>query len=431
MTETPFGSVLAEPTRNGLYKAPQFHGSGTPIVNMGDLFAQGTVTAVPQERVQLSADELRRFSLAKGDLLFARRSLIAAGAGRCSIVGDLAETCVFESSIIRARVDPTKANPDFLYYLFSSPFGRYLMSTILRQVAVAGIAASDLVNLPLPLPPVHEQCKMASLLRLLDDKIELNRRQNRTLEALAQAVFKSWFIDFEPVQANAEGRRMPGMSQEVQALFPRRMEGGVPEGWGVRPLGETVTILTGGTPDTKRPEYWDGPIGWAAVADELPGPFVTNTAKTITQAGVDNSAAQVLPAWTVMISARGTVGRLALLGRPMAINQSCYGLAGRDGLGQVFTLAQVRARTPALQAGVHGAVFDTITRTSFDAVECVVPSRACAEAYEQLARQLYEEALHNQEEAANLAGLRNLLLPRLLSGEVRVGTTSGVLSATA
>lgn len=126
-----FGSVLQGGTRNGIYKSKEFHGRGTKIVNMGELFASPHLdTTIPMQRLELSDEELNRFELRKGDLLFARRSLVAEGAGKCSIVQHVAEPTTFESSIIRARPDPTKANSSFLFYLFSSPIGLHLLDTI-------------------------------------------------------------------------------------------------------------------------------------------------------------------------------------------------------------------------------------------------------------------------------------------------------------
>ncbi len=201
--EIAFVQLLAGPVRNGIYKKKEFHGSGVKIVNMGELFAYPRLHSVHMKRVKLSEIEKRRFNIEKGDLLFARRSLVAEGAGKCSIVMDADEPTTFESSIIRARPDPTKANPLFLYYSFNSQPGLQALDSIRRQVAVAGITGSDLVQLNISVPPLPEQRVIAHILGTLDDKIELNRRMNETLEEMARALFKSWFVDFDPVHAKA------------------------------------------------------------------------------------------------------------------------------------------------------------------------------------------------------------------------------------
>ena len=200
-----FESVLLGGTRNGIYKPKLHHGSGAKIVNMGELFAHRRLHAIAMKRLRVTQDELERFELHQGDLLFARRSLVAEGAGKCTLVCEVDEPTVFESSIIRARPDPEIADSAFLFYLFSSPYGSHAMGAITRQVAVAGITGRDLAALSIPLPPLTVQRRIAGILGAIDDKIELNRRMNLTLESIACAVFKSWFIDFDPVRKKMEG----------------------------------------------------------------------------------------------------------------------------------------------------------------------------------------------------------------------------------
>jgi len=237
-----FGDLLPDGTRNGIYKPKEFHGRGLKIVNMGELFANPRLHAINMKRVELTPDEVSRSTLQVGDLLFARRSLVAEGAGKCALVCEIEEPTTFESSIIRARPDRTRAHSVYLFYLFNSPVGRYLLGTILRHVAVAGITGSDLVELPLPLPPLAEQRAIAAVLGALDEKIELNRRINETLEELARAVFKSWFVHFEPVEAKANGRQPFGIHTGVAALFPKDFDtselGEVPSGWKPGTLGD-------------------------------------------------------------------------------------------------------------------------------------------------------------------------------------------------
>jgi type I restriction enzyme S subunit len=246
-----FGDLLAsEGTRNGLYKSKEFHGRGAKIVNMGELFAYPRLFNVKMKRVDIDSAEEQKFSLKAGDLLFARRSLVAEGAGKCSIVKEVKGATVFESSIIRARVDTNKADSEYLYYTFSSVVGRNLLGTILRQTAVSGITGTDLVELEIPLPPVAEQKAIAHILGTLDDKIELNRKTNEILEAMAKALFKSWFVDFDPVRAKVEGRPT-GLPAEISDLFPDSFEdselGEIPSGWRVFELGDCSLHIESGT----------------------------------------------------------------------------------------------------------------------------------------------------------------------------------------
>ena len=168
-----------------------------------------------------------------------------AKIGKCCLVKQVAETTVFESSIIRARVRNDLADSNYFFYMFSSPIGRYLLGTILRQTAVSGITGNDLVELEVPYPPLPDQKAIAHILGILDDKIELNRKANETLEGIAKALFKSWFIDFDPVRAKVEGRST-GLPDEISKLFPDSFEdselGEIPGGWEFRGLSEIANF---------------------------------------------------------------------------------------------------------------------------------------------------------------------------------------------
>ena len=420
-----FEELLDEPVRNGIYKSKEHHGHGVKIVNMGEVFGHSRLRAVPMRRVGLSESEIERFAIAKGDLLFARRSLVAEGAGKCCVVLDVDEPTTFESSIIRARPAATTSDPLYLYYFFCSPSGLHCLDTIRRQVAVAGITGRDLSGLEIPAPLLPEQRAIAHVLGTLDDKIELKRRMNATLEAMARALFRSWFVDFDPVRAKIEGRDT-GLPKEIADLFPDRLVdselGAVPEAWDVGVLDDAVELLNGGTPRTSVERFWNGDIPWYTAKD-APAPrdvFAVETERTITQAGVDNSATVVLPSGTTVISARGSVGRLACLGRPMAMNQTCYGIRGAGGYGDFFTYWLVRGTVDELRSRTHGTIFDTITRQTFALVNSALPPVSVAEAFESMVLPIMERILSNLHQSGAIAALRDTLLPKLLSGELRV-----------
>ena len=244
-----FRRLLIEPVRNGIYKQKEFHGRGCKVINMGELFSHQRLYDVPMKRVEISENDAAKSLVRVDDLLFARRSLVASGAGKCSIIKEINEPTTFESSIIRARPDPCLASSDYLYYFFSSPIGRERMGTILRQVAVSGITGSDLMDLDIGCPPLVVQKAIAGVLSLLDDRIALLGETNATLAAIAQALFKSWFVDFDAVRAKQDGRVPEGMDEATAALFPDVLEeselGTVPRGWRVCPLDEIATYLNG------------------------------------------------------------------------------------------------------------------------------------------------------------------------------------------
>ena len=320
-----------------------------------------------------------------------------------------------------ARVDDT-----FFYYLL-----RYLKPNfvdIARNKQTTGlghVTKRDIENIEAAYPGLPEQRAIAHILGTLDDKIELNRRMNETLEAMARALFKSWFVDFDPVRAKMEGRA-PYLPPEIWALFTDRLVdselGEVPEGWNVNALDNALEIFNGGTPRTSVARFWNGDVPWYTAKD-APVPqdvFVVKTERTITQAGVDNSATSVLPPRTTVITARGTVGRVACLGRPMAMNQTCYGIRGSSGYRDFFIYWLIRRTVDELRGRTHGTIFDTITRQTFTLVGVALPPVSIAEAFESAVAPIMERVLSNLRQTGTVAALRDTLLPKLVSGELRM-----------
>jgi type I restriction enzyme S subunit len=265
---------------------------------------------------------------------------------------------------------------------------------------------------------------VVDLLDMIEEKIELNRRMNVTLEAMARALFKSWFVDFDPVRAKMEGRD-PGLPRHIAGLFPNRLVdselGKIPEAWTVEPFAETVETIGGGTPKTSVEEYWNGDIPWFSVVDAPADSevWVVNTEKKVTTAGVRNSSTRILPVGTTIISARGTVGRIALVGVPMAMNQSCYGLRSRSGPDGFFTYFSTRELVSRLQQHAHGSVFDTITRETLKRVPVVMPTGELIEAFEKSVGPHLERIRTTLIASRTLTTLRDTLLPKLISGELR------------
>ncbi|MEH1862277.1 MAG: restriction endonuclease subunit S [Nostoc sp.] len=177
-----FEELLSEPLRNGIYKKKEFHGRGQKIINMGELFAYEFISNQEMKRVELNSKELEKFLVKDGDLLFARRSLVLEGSGKCSLIVSPSENTTFESSIIRARLNKNSAYSKFYYYLFCSPLGRALMASIASQTAVSGITGSNLLQICLPQPPLFIQRKIAVILSAYDDLIENNTRRIKILE---------------------------------------------------------------------------------------------------------------------------------------------------------------------------------------------------------------------------------------------------------
>ncbi len=317
--------------------------------------------------------------------------------------------------------------PDYMAYYIRSP--EWLQWTSLAGVGSVRLRIyyRELKTHKINLPPTSEQKAITHILGTLDDKIEHNHQMNATLEAIARAIFRSWFVDFDPIYAKEADEDPIGMEAETAALFPDAFVetelGPVPEGWDVVPFPEIVDILSGGTPKTSEPEYWDGNINWVSAKDVKAsnGRFVLETERQITDLGLQKSSTKVLPKKTTIVTARGSVGNHCLLGFKMAMNQTNYGLRGKTGIGDYFTFFSLGNLVSLLQQHSYGTIFDTITRKTFNSALVVCPSIDLLREFESKVSPLMDMVLSNQEESRTLAEMRDTLLPRLISGEVRVG----------
>ncbi len=313
---------------------------------------------------------------------------------------------------------------EYLHWLLRTPQYRTYCRSRATGTTNLGLAREDLLAFPAP-EPTRVQCRIVSTLDALDDKIELNRRMNETLEAMARALFKSWFADFDPVRAKAEGRD-PGLPREVADLFPNRFVdsefGEIPEGWETGSLLTQAKLLSGGTPKTDRDEYWNGQIPWASAKDvsQCREAFLIVTERTITGAGLDESATQLIPALSTVVVARGaTTGRMVLFGREIAMNQTCYALVSST--DSPFALyCHLRHRIDELVHGAHGSVFDTVTTSTFSNSRSLLPPPLLLRAFDRIVAPMFGRILGNTWESRTLAALRDTLLPKLISGELRV-----------
>ena len=446
--EFRFEELLEIPLRNGIYKKKEFHGRGSRIVNMGELFAYPRLFDVTMKRVELDEKDRQNALLEEGDLLFARRSLTAEGAGKCSIVKKVSEETTFESSLIRARPNKNTALPDYLYYFFDSPQGRHLIGTILRQVAVSGITGTDLKQLKIPLPSLPRQRSVSDILASLDDKIALNHQINTTLESMAQALFKSWFVDFDPVidnalaagnpipealQARADPRAALGdqrkpLPDRIRQQFPDRFVlteemGWVPEGWHISTIGEEVETTGGGTPSTKNPDFWESgthPFCTPKDMSQLKSLVLMDTERHLTDAGVRKISSGQLPKGTVLMSSRAPIGYLAISDIPVSVNQGIIAMLPNQHYGPVYLLCWAKTNMNHITDRANGSTFQEISKKNFRPIPFLVPGKGILEAFNEQAEAIYSRILLTSEQTDALTRLRDTLLPKLLSGELRV-----------
>lgn len=397
----PFSQLYAADSRNGLTKPSKVRGSGFKMINMGELFANDRIYDIPMELVPLTESEKKNCQVLQGDLLFARQSLVLEGAGKCSVVMDVSPMTVFESHLIRVRLNQKIANPLFYYYFFRSPLSP--VKTIVSQCAQAGIRGSDLQDLAVVFPPLDVQTRIADILSAYDSLIETNQRQIKLLEEAAQRLYREWFVDLQ----------FPG-HEDVPVVD------GVPEGWKKTRFSERVDVLSGGTPKTSNPEYYNGVIPFYSPKDSDDRFFAFDTETHISESGLENCNSKLYPQGTIIITARGTVGKTTILARPMAMNQSCYALRSSHVSSVFYLFFALRQEILALRTMANGGVFDTIIVKTFDRINLTTPTESLLQAFDRQVSPIMERLKVLMIENRNLSEARDRLLPKLMSGEITI-----------
>ena len=326
-----------------------------------------------------------------------------------------------------------KRQEDGRYLEFALRMQEPNWTTIEGSGSVFGNATRrDLEELVVPWPEgASERRAIAHILGTLDDKIELNRRMSETLEAMAQALFKAWFVDFEPVRAKIEGRwqrgqSLPGLPAHLYDLFPARLVdselGEIPEGWEVARVDDLCArVENGGTPRRMEPIYWGGSIPWFKTGELTDGPLLASE-ETITEEGLSSSSCKLWPIGTILIAlyASPTVGRLGILEVPAAANQACSALLARPEYGNLFLFYTLLATRERLQQIAVGAAQQNISQQAVRDHKVIVPPAAIARAFHDSAEALYRRRVGLISESRTLAALRDALLPKLIRGEIRV-----------
>ena len=294
------------------------------------------------------------------------------------------------------------------------------------KAAVPGLNRNHMHQEPVRIPTdVREQRAIAHILGTLDDKIELNRRMNATLEAMARALFRSWFVDFDPVRAKMEGRDT-GLPKDIADLFSERLVdselGEIPEGWKSVCVSDVCQLVqNGGTPKRTEARYWNGKIDWFKTAELDDGPLLTSEER-ISDAGLRESSCKLWPVGTVLIAlyASPTVGRLGILGTPATANQACSALVANADFGSFFLFYSLLFSRRHFQSIAVGAVQQNISQDVVKRHKVIAPLSPLARAFESTVYDLHQRRITCLRECRALSTLRDALLPKLISGELRV-----------
>lgn len=275
------------------------------------------------------------------------------------------------------------------------------------------------------IPSDDTQQAIAKVLGDLDDKIDLLREMNRTLEDIARAVFRAWFVDFEPVRAKAAGATsFHGMRQDLFNTLPNSFEpseiGEVPTGWKIETIGTLADCVGGGTPSTKNTMYWeDGTHPFCAPKDMsgLSSIVLRSTERHLTDAGVEKISSGALPVGSVLLSSRAPIGYIAINYVPVSINQGIIALKPKV-LPTEYLRFWLEFNMSTIKSNAGGTTFAEISKSKFRPIAAVRPSDDILADFAATTRPSFDRVASNDTEISTLVALRDTLLPKLISGEL-------------
>jgi type I restriction enzyme S subunit len=344
-------------------------------------------------------EKTKRYTIDKADVYIS----IAGTIGRVGIVpDDLSGANLTENAAKITNISGDVDHKYLMYYLRGS-VGQGQIANRTGGTSQPKLALYRIADIDFPCPPLAVQKKAAKTLSAYDDLIENNRRRIQLLEQAARLLYKEWFVHL----------RFPG--HEHTPIID-----GVPEGWEKKTAFEVMDVLSGGTPKTTNPSYWDGHIPFFTPKDATDFAYAHDTEKSITEAGLKNCNSNLYPKDTVFITARGTVGKINLAQCPMAMNQSCYALVAHPPLNQHFLYFALVDGVEQFRSRAVGAVFDAIVRDTFKLIPFVVPDEKLITAFMEHVSPMLAQIDNLSGQVRSLRKARDLLLPKLMNGEVAV-----------
>jgi len=403
--------------------AKDFHDHGVPLIRLSGL-DRGTslLSGCNYLDPELVEKKWTHFRLQKGDILLST----SASLGRIAVVDDEGVGAIAYTGIIRMRPRDDRLIAPFIRYLLEGPNFQEQVEAFGAGSVIRHFGPMHLRQMTVLIPPLDEQRAIAHILGTLDDKIELNRKQNETLEAMARALFKAWFVDFEPVRAKMEGRWQRGQSllglpAHLYDLFPDRLDDeGKPEGWEMRSVGDCFRLTMGQSPpgDT----YNDTGDGLPFFQGRTDFGFRYPENRKYCSAPT-----RIADAEDTLVSVRAPVGDINLAWEKCCVGRGVAAVRHLSG-ARSFTYHAVWSIQEELRQYEHtGTVFGAINKKQFEAIGIIEPNPDLIESFEKMASPMDDEVRNNIEESRTLADLRDTLLPKLISGELRIADAEDFL----
>lgn len=387
-------SELCFSISDGDHQPPPKVEQGIPFVTIANItstnkFDFSNTMFVPQEYYN-SLDNKRKAK--KGDILY---SVVGSFGTPVYMNEDI--PFVFQRHIAILRPNENIV-PRFLYYTMMSRDFYMMADAAAIGAAQRTVSLTSLRNMAISVPPLETQRRIASILSAYDDLIENNQKQIKLLEEAAQRLYKEWFVDLH----------FPGWEET-------KIVDGVPEGWEKYAFSEKVDIMSGGTPKTDVSEYYNGTIPFYTPKNSDGRFFAFDTITHISENGLNHCNSQLYPVGTVIITARGTVGKTTILAVPMAMNQSCYALKSDDLKSPYYLFFALNHEVAALKTMANGGVFDTIIVKTFERIHVWFPNNDLVERFEKIISPTMMQIQVKLKENTILKEARDRLLPKLMS----------------
>ena len=388
---------------NGLSKAGKFFGEGYPFLTFSTVFNNYFIPKQITDLVQSTEKEQESYSIRRGDVFVTRTSETSDELGMSCVALKDYPMATYNGFTKRMRPITNRVFPEYIGYYMRLPSFRGEFRAFSTMTTRASLRNEDLLGLEVKLPSIEIQKQIADILSAYDDLIENNQKQIKLLEEAAQRLYKEWFVDL----------RFPGHENT-------KIVDGVPEGWNICPFSSKVDIMSGGTPKTSIPDYYNGRIPFYTPKDSDGAFFAYKTQINITEGGLKNCNSRLYPPKTVIITARGTVGKTTILAVPMAMNQSCYALKMKENDAPYYLFFALNNEIKALQTMANGGVFNTIIGKTFDSINIQIPKDPLIYGFEKTVRPFMEQIKNKLQANSKLVEARDRLLPKLMSGEVKV-----------
>jgi type I restriction enzyme S subunit len=404
--ELTFGDVAV--LSNGTNFTKESFGRGLKILGVRDFGDRTQPDWVAMDEVKASALSSDRQLLAEGDLVFVRSNGNPALVGRSMLITAGPEA-THSAFTIKARPNQDLVIPRFLAYQMRNAHRVGLMRAA-NGTNITNLSQPILAGVPVRIPSRATQMRVLEVLGSIDDLIENNRRRVQVLEEMARAIYREWFVKL----------RYPG--HEDVPLVDSAL-GPIPEGWVVSTCGEELDFIGGGTPSKKEPSYWDeGTVPWYTPTDltRTGWRYAAEPELTISELGLAKSSARLFPAGSVMMTSRATLGVLAIATTPATTNQGFIVILPDERWSAGFIYEWLNANAVKLAALGTGSTFKEITKGALKSFEFVVPDRVILNAYQAATEPIEQQVRVLEQQARNLSTIRDLLLPRLVTGQIDV-----------